>query len=129
MRFLFAASPAMGGFAGGALAAQPVPWQIGFQPAASPMMAMLGELNDIVLVIIFAIAALVTGLLGYTIWRFGEKRNPVPSRNTHHTLLEIAWTMVPVIILVLIAVPSFRLLYYQDVVPKADMTLKAVGNQ
>ena len=93
------------------------------------MMAMLGELNDIVLVIIFAIAALVTGLLGYTIWRFGEKRNPVPSRNTHHTLLEIAWTMVPVIILVLIAVPSFRLLYYQDVVPKADMTLKAVGNQ
>jgi cytochrome c oxidase subunit II len=68
-------------------------------------------------------------LLAYACWRFAESRNPVPSRRSHHTLLEVVWTAVPVLILVIIAIPSFKLLYYMDVEPKTELTIKATGHQ
>ncbi len=109
--------------------AAPQPWQMNFQPAATPVMADITAFHNMLLVIIITIALLVTGLLGYTIWRFSAKRNPVPARTTHNTLIEMLWTVIPVIILIVIAVPSFRLLYFEDVLPKADMTIKATGHQ
>ena len=93
------------------------------------IMRELTELHDLLLVIITLITLLVLGLLIYVVWRFGEKRNPNPSRTSHNTLVEILWTVVPVLILVVIAVPSFALLYHEDVIPEADMTIKATGHQ
>ena len=75
------------------------------------------------------IVLFVFALLAYTCWRFGEKRNPVPSRRSHNTLLEIVWTAVPVLILVIIAIPSFKLLYFVDVEPETELTIKATGHQ
>ena len=89
-----------------------------FQPAASPVMDMIESLHDLLLWIIIAISAFVLALLAYACWRFRANRNPVPSRRTHNTLLEIAWTAVPVLILVIIAIPSFKLLYFMDVGPR-----------
>ncbi len=117
------------GLDGTASAAAPTPWQMGFQPAATPIMREITDLHDLLLVIITLITLLVLGLLIYVVWRFGEKRNPTPSRTSHNTLVEILWTVVPVLILVVIAVPSFALLYNSDVIPKADMTIKATGHQ
>jgi cytochrome c oxidase subunit II len=85
--------------------------------------------NDVLLPIIVIISLFVLALLIYVMVRFNEKANPVPSRTTHHALLEVAWTIVPVLILVVIAVPSFRLLTHQLVIPKADMTVKVTGKQ
>lgn len=85
--------------------------------------------NSILLPIIIVISLFVLGLLIYVMWRFNEKANPVPSRTTHHALLEVAWTIVPVLILVVIAVPSFRLLTHQLVLPKGDITVKVTGKQ
>ena len=110
-------------------AAEPVKWQMNFQPAVTPVMQEITEFHNLLLVITFIIAAFVTILLGVTFWKFSAKRNPVPSRTTHNTMLEMLWTAIPVIILVVIAVPSFKLLYLSDVVPKADMTIKAIGHQ
>ena len=110
-------------------AAQPVPWEMNLQPPASPTVDRMHSFHDLLLVIITAITLFVLGLLIYTCWRFSEKRNPTPSRRSHHTILEIAWTAVPVLILVIIAIPSFRLLYFVDVLPQTDMTLKVVGHQ
>lgn len=110
-------------------AAEPHNWQIGMQPAATPVKEAVHALNDLLLVIIIAITALVLGLLLYVIIRFRASRNPVPSRTAHNTVIEILWTVVPVLILVIIAIPSFRLMYYMDRVPNADMTIKVVGNQ
>jgi cytochrome c oxidase subunit 2 len=119
----------LGVWVGGAAAGEPKPWQIGFQPAASPTAEEIHALNDILLVIIVAIVAFVLGLLMYVMWRFSEKRNPTPTKTTHNTLLEVAWTAIPVIILVIIAIPSFKLLYFADRVEEADMTIKAIGVQ
>jgi cytochrome c oxidase subunit II len=105
------------------------PWQKNLQDAATPVMESIIDFHNLLLVVITLIVIVVLVLLAYTIWRFGEKRNPVPSQTTHHTMLEMVWTVVPVIILVLIAVPSFKLLYLSDVVPKADMTVKAIAHQ
>ncbi|MCH8918984.1 MAG: cytochrome c oxidase subunit II [Proteobacteria bacterium] len=118
-------------FAGGApaLAQAPRPWQLGFQDAATPVMERIDEFHDLMLVIITVIVVFVTGLLVYVVVRFNEKANPVPSKTTHHTVLEVAWTVVPIMILVLIAIPSFRLLYYMDKAKTPGMTLKVVGNQ
>lgn len=120
-------------FVGGAgtpvLAGQPEPWQMGFQEAATPTMERISSFNDLLLVIIVAIVIFVLGLLLYVMWRFNEKRNPTPSRTTHNTVIEILWTVVPVIILVGIAVPSFKLLYFADSIEEADMTIKAIGRQ
>jgi cytochrome c oxidase subunit II len=112
-----------------AYAAQPEPWQMNLQPPASPVNERMHAFHNLLLVVITAISLFVLALLVYTCWRFSEKRNPVPSRRSHHTILEIVWTAVPVLILVIIAIPSFRLLYYVDVVPESEMTLKVVGHQ
>lgn len=115
--------------AGAAGAAGPEPWQMGFQAAASPVAERIHEFHALLFVIITLITLLVTGLLIYVIFRFNEKRNPVPSRTTHHTVLEVIWTAIPVLVLVIIAVPSFKLLYYMDRTHEADMTLKVTGHQ
>jgi cytochrome c oxidase subunit II len=107
----------------------PQPWQLGFQEAATPVMERISIFHDGLLILITLISLLVFGLLGYVMWRFSEKRNPTPSRTAHNTLIEVLWTAIPVIILVIVAVPSMRLLYLQDVVPEADMTIKATGSQ
>lgn len=117
------------GMVSGAWAAKPEPWQMGFQPAASPVMEEIESFHDILLVIITVITAFVLGLLLYVMWRFSEKRNPTPSKTTHNTVIEIVWTVVPVLILVYIAFKSFPLLYFTDVTPEPDMTIKAVGHQ
>jgi cytochrome c oxidase subunit 2 len=114
---------------GGAGAAQPVPWQLGFQPAASPVMEQLVTLHDLLLWIITIISLLVLALLTYVCVRFRASRNTSPSRRTHHTVLEITWTALPVLILVVIAVPSFKLLYFMDRVHEPEMTIKAIGHQ
>jgi cytochrome c oxidase subunit 2 len=85
--------------------------------------------HDMLMWIITAITIFVTAILIYIFVKFNAKANPVPSKTTHNTLLEIIWTTVPVLILVVIAIPSFRLLYDQDVIPEADVTIKAIGNQ
>lgn len=105
------------------------PWQMWFQPAASPVMEQIEKFHDLVFTIEVAIVLLVLGIMLYIMARFNAKANPVPSKNTHNTLLEVVWTVVPIIILVVIAVPSFKLLYFADKIEKADMTLKVTGNQ
>ncbi len=112
-----------------AFADYPRPWQLGFQEAATPVMERLNDLHNILLVIIFAISIFVFVLLVYTCIRFSKKNNPTPSQNTHNTLLEIIWTAVPVILLVAIAIPSMRFLYFSQKIENAEMTLKIIGNQ
>jgi cytochrome c oxidase subunit II len=114
---------------GAALAAQPEPWQVGLQPAAGPLMERVTSFHNMMMVIITLICLLVLGLLLYTGFKFRADKHPTPSRRTHNTLLEVVWTAVPVLILVIIAIPSFRLLYYADVIPDTDMTIKAIGRQ
>jgi len=102
---------------------------MGFQEAATAVMRDINDFHNLLLIIITLITVFVLALLIFTMWRFSAKRNPTPSKTTHHTALEMIWTVVPVVILVVIAVPSFKLLYFSDVVPKADMTIKATGYQ
>jgi cytochrome c oxidase subunit 2 len=111
-----------------AAAGQPEPWQIGLQDAASPVAEFIHSLHNFLLVIITVITLFVLGLMLYIFVRFNAKANPVPSTNTHNTFLEVAWTVIPILILVAIAIPSLRLLYYQRDIPVADMTLKVIGN-
>ncbi|HZT51477.1 MAG TPA: cytochrome c oxidase subunit II [Stellaceae bacterium] len=108
---------------------QPEPWQVGMQAAASPVREHIDALHNELMVIITLIALFVMALLLYTIVRFNAKRNPVPSKTTHHPLLEVVWTVVPVLILVIIAIPSFKLMFYMDHAQHADMTLKVTGHQ
>ena len=108
---------------------QSVPWQVGFQPPATPIMAQIESFHTYVNIIIVLIALFVLGLLIYVMARFNERRHPQPSRTTHNTALEIAWTVIPVLILVAIAIPSFRLLYAQYDFPKPDLTITATGSQ
>jgi cytochrome c oxidase subunit 2 len=108
---------------------QPQPWELGLQPGATPVMDDIIWFHDFLLWIIGAIALFVLTLLVIVIVRFNARANPVPSRTTHNTTIEVIWTVVPVLILVAIAVPSFRLLFYELKVPKADLTVKATGKQ
>ncbi len=108
---------------------RPWPWQWDFQAAASPTMERIASLTLTLNIIIVAIVVLVTALVVYVAWRFRASRNPVPARWTHNSKLEIAWTTIPVLILVAIAFPSFDLLYYMDRTKQADMTLKVTGHQ
>ena len=128
---IYISSAALLAVCGPALAGdgQPSPWQIGFQPAASPIMEQITSFHTYVTIIITLIALFVLGLLVYVMGRFNEKRNPNPSRTTHNTTLEIAWTILPVLILVAIAIPSFRLLFAQYDIPKPDLTITATGSQ
>jgi cytochrome c oxidase subunit II len=106
-----------------------VPWQIGFQPAASPIFEQIHAFHAYVTIIVTVIALFVLGLLIYVMARFNERSNPEPSRVTHNTVLEVAWTVIPVLILVAIAIPSFRLLFAQYDFPKADLHVTATGSQ
>jgi cytochrome c oxidase subunit 2 len=117
--------------AGTALAGlgQPSPWQFGLQQAASPVMDRIIWFHDFLLYIITGIAGFVLVLLIVVMVRFNARANPVPSRTTHNTFIEIAWTLIPIMILMVIAVPSFKLLFLQLNVPPADLTVKATGNQ
>ncbi|MGC6471479.1 MAG: cytochrome c oxidase subunit II [Parvibaculales bacterium] len=117
------------GFADVAYAAQPEPWQLGFQPAATDMMSRITSFNNFLLYLMTAITLLVLVLMVYVMIRFNAKANPEPSKTSHNTLIEVIWTVVPILILVVIAIPSFRLLYDQVELPEADMTIKATGYQ
>lgn len=112
-----------------ASASQPRPWQMTFQPAATPVMEQIQSFNDLLFWIIVAITLFVLALLCYCAVKFNEKSNPTPSKTTHNTALEVIWTVVPILILVAIAVPSFRLLYFMDRTDKPEMTLKVVSHQ
>jgi cytochrome c oxidase subunit 2 len=119
-------------FAGGAALAasgQPEPWQLGLQEGATPVMDNIIWFHNFLLWVIVAITIFVLALLVIVAVKFNAKSNPVPSRTTHNTLIEVIWTVVPVLILVTIAVPSFRLLFYQLNTPQADVTVKATGKQ
>jgi cytochrome c oxidase subunit II len=108
---------------------QPTPWQIGLQDSASPIMDDVSWFNDFLFWVTGAIALFVLVLLAVIILRFNARAHPAPSRTTHNTPLEVIWTVVPVVILLFIAVPSFRLLFVQLEVPKPDLTVKATGKQ
>jgi cytochrome c oxidase subunit II len=110
-------------------AAQPRPWELGMQPSATPVHDRITAFHDELLVIITLITIFVLGLLLYVIVRFRASRNPVPTRTSHNALIEILWTVVPVLILVAIAIPSFKLMYYMDRVPKDAMTINVTGHQ
>ncbi|WP_293612263.1 cytochrome c oxidase subunit II [Ponticaulis sp.] len=116
-----------------AMADQPVDGALGFQPAATQIAERIHSFHSILLVIITLIVILVMALLLYVILRHNEKANPVPSKFSHNTTIEIAWTLAPVIILMFVAFFSFRELYYQDVFPDVDevevVNIKAQGNQ
>tara|TARA_B100002019_G_scaffold154773_1_gene133399 strand:+ start:92 stop:907 length:816 start_codon:yes stop_codon:yes gene_type:complete len=112
------------------MANQPKKWQLGFQEPASQTMRDIVWFHDYMLLpIIVAISAFVLFLMAYAMVRFRASRNPNPSKRTHNVLVEIVWTLVPCLILIVMAVPSFKVLYSQDTIPKADVTIKAVGYQ
>jgi cytochrome c oxidase subunit 2 len=139
MRFLigiglFAIALAVGHLDGGFVASafadgMPVATGFGLQAAATPVMEDIHSFHNLLLTVIVAIVVFVTALLLYVMVRFNRKSNPTPSKTTHNTLLEVLWTVVPVMILVIIAIPSFRLLYKEVVIPQADLTIKATGYQ
>ena len=108
---------------------QPSPWQFGLQQSGSPVMDNLVAFHNFLLVVITLITAFVLTLLVIVIVKFNARANPAPTKTTHNTLLEVLWTVVPVVILVVIAIPSFRLLFYQQNLPPADLTVKATGKQ
>jgi len=105
------------------------PWQINLQTAASPVMERVHSFHDFLLIVIIAIVVVVLGILAFIIFRFNSKANPVPSKTSHNTVLEVVWTAVPVIILVIIMIPSLKLLYYSDKTQDYEMTLKITGHQ
>jgi cytochrome c oxidase subunit 2 len=106
---------------------QPSEWQWDFQTAVTPVMEAIHSFHVFVTVIAAAITVFVLALLLIVMLRFNERANPTPSRTTHNTTLEVAWTVIPALILVVIAVPSFRLLFDQLEIPKSDLTVKATG--
>ena len=114
---------------GMAFAAQPAPWEITLQEAVTPVMENIVWFHNFLFVLITLITLFVLALLVLVVVKYNAKANPIPSRTTHHTMIEVAWTLVPVLILVGIAVPSFRLLFQQLDIPKADLTVKATGKQ
>jgi cytochrome c oxidase subunit 2 len=107
----------------------PHDWQMGFPASFTPLMEKVASLHDLLLVIITLISIFVLALLLYVMWRFHASRSPTATTITHNTTLEIAWTIIPILILVVIAIPSFRLLYYGDKAANAAMTVKVTGHQ
>src|ERR1043165_2796150 len=118
-------------FGGAAFAelGQPAPWEYTLQEAATPVMENIIWFHNFLFWLITIITLFVLALLVLVVVKFNAAKNPVPSRTTHNTLIEVVWTIVPVLILVGIAVPSFRLLFQQLDIPKADLTIKATGKQ
>jgi len=125
---VFAAVLAGGGIALAGLG-QPSPWQLGLQQSAAPTMDDIIWFHNLLVYIITAITLFVLALLLIVIVKFNARSNPTPSRTTHNTLLEVLWTVIPVVILVVIAIPSFRILFVQLNLPPADVTVKATGKQ
>jgi len=119
----------MAGAASATIVGAPVDGALGLQQAVTPVMENTVSFHNLLLWIITAISVLVLGLILWIAVRYRAKTNPEPKKFSHNTLIEIIWTAVPVLILIVIAVPSFRLLYFQDVIPEADFTIKATGNQ
>ncbi len=107
----------------------PRPWETGMQKSFSPIKDKIIDLHDLVLAIITVITVFVAALLIWVVFRYNSEKNPTPSQTSHNTILEISWTVIPVLILVVMAIPSFRLIYYQDRTPDPDMTIKVTGHQ
>lgn len=109
---------------------KPHAWQIGFQTPYSPVMEKLISFHNLLMGVMIFISLLVTGLLVYVIWRFRASKNPVPSKRSHNFILEVIWTSVPVLILVMIGIPSMKILYFSMKPPQEEsVTVKAVGHQ
>ncbi len=106
---------------------QPSPWEIGLQESGTPVMDQVTGFHNFLLYIIIAITLFVLALLVIVMVKFNASANPTPSRTTHNTLIEVLWTVIPVVILVVIALPSFRILFFQLNIPPADLTVKATG--
>ena len=104
-------------------------WQLSFQNPATDLMQKVISLHDGILIAMTAITLFVLFLLFYVSWRFSAKRNPNPSTTTHNTVIEVLWTAIPVVILVVMAIPSFKLLYQQEKSETYDMTVKVMGHQ
>ena len=107
----------------------PEPWQMWYQDAATPVMEKVVAMHSLLLWIIVPILILVTLLMAYALIKFREGNNKTPSKRTHNVPLEVVWTLIPVIIVAVIAVPSLKLIYYMDKVEEADMTVKVIGHQ
>ncbi len=119
----------MGAGFGPVMAGNAEPWQLGLQEAVTPIMEGIVSFHNLLLIIITAITLFVLALLLWVVFRYRESANPVPSKTSHNTTIEVLWTVIPVLILVVIAIPSFRLLYAQYAFPPADLTIKAIGRQ
>jgi cytochrome c oxidase subunit II len=129
LRFAFGFVVSLAALIGVASAAEPQPWQLNFQPAVTPVAHLQHQLHELLLWIIIAISLFVLALLLYVCFRFSAKNNPVPSKTSHNTVIEVLWTVLPVMILVVIAVPSFKLLYFMDKTDTPELTIKATGHQ
>jgi len=123
------AAAALLAFSGLSAAALPYNYEMGMQPAASPVMEQIEDFHRLLFYIIVFVCLFVLALLVWIVVKYRAGANAVPSKVHHNTLLEVAWTLIPVIILVFIAVPSFRLLYFEAIIPKPDVTIKAIGKQ
>ena len=128
LTFLMMAPLVMPG-GGTAMAQAPKPWEMGMQAAFSPLKERIIDLHNMVLVIITLITIFVGALLIWVMYRYNAAKNPVPSQTSHNTVIEVAWTVIPVLILVVMAIPSFRLIYYQDRTPDPDLTIKVTAHQ
>ena len=122
------AQAAQGSAPSGELGA-PRNWQLSFQAPGSNVQYGIEGLHSLILWLMALVTVFVAALLGYCVWKFRASVNPKASRVSHHTALEVAWTLLPVLILVVIAIPSFRLIYYEDRTEAADLTIKVVGHQ
>lgn len=112
-----------------AFASEPKAWQMTFQPAATEVMENIEWLHDFLMIIMFSVVAFVMFLLAYVCIRFNAKANPVPNKFTHNVFIEVLWTFIPIVLLVVIAIPSFKILNFIENTPKADLTVKVVGYQ
>ncbi len=129
LRFAIGFIVSIAALTGAAHAAEPEPWQLGLQPAVTPVAHLQHQLHDLLMIIITSITLLVLVLLLYVSVRFSAKRNPNPTRTSHNTVIEVLWTVLPVMILVVIAIPSFKLLYFMDKTENPELTLKVTGHQ
>lgn len=112
-----------------AFASEPLPWQYKFQPAATPVMEDIEHLHDFLMQVMLGVVVVVLGLLSYVCIRFNARANPIPAKFSHNVLIEVIWTVIPAILLVIISIPSFHALYKAEHVPEADITVKVVGYQ
>ena len=114
---------------GAAWAQQPRDWQMGFQRAHSPVQQSIAGLHALVIWLMALVTIFVAALILFVVWRYRASKNPTASRVSHHTALEVAWTLIPVLLLVVIAIPSFRLVYFEDRTEAADLTIKVTGHR